>query len=89
MNYNTRVKIFEYASYVLILAATVYCFIPSHSAFLTMALLLVSVVMRLLMERTRRKAFEEENDELKADLRRLTALLEKKSNHSTSITNNQ
>ena len=41
--------------------------------------------MRLMMERTRYRACEEENDELRADLRRLTQLLaeEKKKNQNT------
>ena len=83
MSYATTLKIYEYLSYLMIVAATVIYFaLKPNSALLTMVVLVLAVFMRLMMERTRRKALEEENDELKNDLRRLTALLEKKERNS-------
>ncbi|MBQ9418304.1 MAG: hypothetical protein IJU19_06995 [Bacteroidales bacterium] len=87
MSHKTAIKIYEITSYVLILGATVvYFMLKSDSQTiglsLTMLLVAVAVAMRWMMERHRFKACEEENDELKADLRRLTQLLaeEKKKN---------
>lgn len=65
-------------SYLFIVAATVFVFMQQKmmNALVIAALLLaLGMFMRMLMERTRYKACEEENDDLKSDLRRLTALL--------------
>lgn len=83
MTHKTALKIYEWASYILILAATVVYFIfKARGVDLVLIILVIAVFMRLMMEKTRYKACEEENDELKDDLRRLTQLLaeEKKKN---------
>lgn len=83
MSHKTAIKIYEYSSYVLIIGATViYFMLKSQGLALTMLVLALAMTMRMLMERHRYKACEEENDELKADLRKLTLLLaeEKKKN---------
>lgn len=83
MTHKTALKIYEWASYILILAATVVYFIfKARGVDLVLIILVIAVFMRLMMEKTRYKACEEENDEFKDDLRRLTQLLaeEKKKN---------
>lgn len=78
MSHKTALKIYEWMSYLFIVAATVFVFLQQRLASsLVMAALLLALgmFMRMLMERTRYKACEEENEELKSDLRRLTALL--------------
>lgn len=83
MSHNTALKIYEWASYLLIVGATViYFMLKERGIALTLVALVLAIFMRLMMERTRRKACEEENDELRADLRRLTQLYaeEKKKN---------
>lgn len=85
MTHKTALKIYEWASYILIIGATVLYFVyKSRGINLVLLVLVVAVFMRLMMERTRFKACEEENDELKADLRRLTQVLaeEKKKNQN-------
>lgn len=81
MNHQTALKIYEWASYLLIAAATVVFFVlKGHpmGTSLTMVIVAVAVFMRLMMERTRRKASDEENEQLKADLKKLTQLLREK-----------
>ncbi|MCR4659535.1 MAG: hypothetical protein K5650_04480 [Bacteroidales bacterium] len=83
MSHKTALKIYEWASYILILGATaVYFWLKSNGVAIVLIILVLAVFMRLMMERTRYRACEEENDELRADLRRLTQLLaeEKKKN---------
>ena len=89
MSHKTAIKIYEIVSYVLILGATAVYFMlksrqqaPGLSLSLTMVLVALAVAMRWMMERHRFKACDEENDQLKEDLRRLTLLLaeEKKKN---------
>ena len=80
MSYKTAIKIYEIASYVLILGATVVYFMlktsdKANGLSLTMLLVALAVGMRWMMERHRFKSCEEENDQLKEDLRRLTLLL--------------
>ncbi len=76
MSNQTKLKIFEWASYILIIGATVIYFaLRPNGMALTLVVLVLAIFMRLLMERTRRSACEEENEELKNDLRRLTQLL--------------
>lgn len=85
MTHKTALKIYEWASYILIIGATVLYFVyKSRGINLVLLVLVVAVFMRLMMERTRFKACEKENDELKADLRRLTQVLaeEKKKNQN-------
>lgn len=80
-----RLKIFEYASYVLLIAATAVYFIAKTPGLpYVLVILVLAMFMRLMMERTRFKMSEEENAELRLDLRRLTQLLaeEKKKNSS-------
>ncbi len=77
-NYQRRLKIYEWVSYVLIAAATaIYFLLRSQGAAalnLTLVVLVLAVFCRLMMERTRRQASDAENEELKEDLRRLTQL---------------
>ena len=83
MSHNTAVKIYEYASYALILGATVLYFtLKERGVSLTLIVLALAIFCRWMMDRHRYKACEQENDELRADLRRLTQLLaeEKKKN---------
>lgn len=78
MSHKTALKVYEWMSYLFIVAATVFVFMQQKmmNALVIAALLLaLGMFMRMLMERTRYKACEEENDDLKSDLRRLTALL--------------
>jgi ABC-type transport system involved in cytochrome bd biosynthesis fused ATPase/permease subunit len=78
MNYQRTLRIYEWISYILIIAATVVYFIlrsrGAGALNLTLCILVLAVFCRLMMERTRRQAADAENDELKNDLRRLTPL---------------
>ena len=78
MNYQRTLRIYEWISYILIIAATVVYFVlrsrGAGALNLTLCILVVAVFSRLMMERTRRQAADTENDELKNDLRRLTQL---------------
>ncbi|MBR6292729.1 MAG: hypothetical protein IKR33_07995 [Bacteroidales bacterium] len=83
MSHTTAVKIYEYASYALIIGATVIYFtLKTQGVQLTLLVLALAIFCRWMMDRHRYKACEQENDELRADLRRLTQLLaeEKKKN---------
>ena len=83
MSHQTAVKIYEYASYVLIIGATVLYFkMKAQGVSLTLIVLALAIFCRWMMDRHRYKACEEENDGLRNDLRRLTQLLaeEKKKN---------
>ena len=85
MSHKTAIRLYEIASYVLILGATaVYFMLKSNGLALTMILVAVAVGMRWMMERHRYRSCEEETDQLKDDLRRLTQLLaeEKKKNNN-------
>lgn len=87
MSHKTALRIYEWLSYILLIGATVVYFVyKSQGINLVLMILVVAVFMRLMMERTRYKACEEENDELQSDLRRLTRLLaeEKKKNEGGS-----
>ena len=84
MSHSTAVKVYVDASYVLIIGATVaYFMLKTQGVPLTMLVLALAIFCRWMMDRHRYKACEEENDQLKADLRRLTQLLaeEKKKNN--------
>lgn len=78
MNYQRTLRIYEWISYILIIAATVVYFIlrsrGAGALNLTLCILVLAVFCRLMMERTRRQSADAENDELKNDLRRLTQL---------------
>ena len=82
MSSETAAKIYEWASYVLIVGATIFFFIfkdtPALRLNLTLITLVVAVYMRALMYRSRNRDTESENEELKRDLRHLTALLAEK-----------
>ena len=87
MSHKNVIKIYEIASYVLILGATAAFFMMKETPMrlsLTMILVALAIAMRWLMERRRFKAAEEEIDRLHDDLRRLTLLLaeEKKKNNN-------
>ncbi len=76
MEKSTQSKIYEWASYVLIIGATVYFFVSHKEPLITMLVIVLALFCRNMMYRVRYKMFEEENEELKVDLRRLTNLLE-------------
>lgn len=82
MSSETAAKIYEWASYVLIVGATIIFFImkdqPQLRLNLTLIILVIAVYMRALMYRSRNRDVEGENEDLKRDLRRLTALLAEK-----------
>ena len=85
MSHKTAIKVYEIASYVLILGATAAYFLLKTSDLrlsLTMILVALAILMRMMMERHRFRSAEEEIDQLKDDLRRLTQLYaeEKKKN---------
>lgn len=89
MSHKTAIKVYEIASYVLILAATVLYFVlkgsvPVLRIFLLMMLVALALVCRWMMERHRFRSAEDEIDQLKDDLRRLTQLYaeEKKRNRN-------
>lgn len=86
MSHKTAIRLYEIASYILILGATVVFFLLKDNPMrlsLTMVLVALAIAMRWLMERERAKSADEEIDQLQADLRRLTQLLaeEKKKNN--------
>jgi Flp pilus assembly protein TadB len=85
MSHDKEIKIYEYISYALLIGATVVFLLlrksnPTLSNTLTLLILVVAMFMRMLMERARRKTYEEENESLKADLKHLTSLLRKEKN---------
>lgn len=86
MNYQKTLRVYEWISYILIIGATVvYFMLRSQGSWvftLTFGILALAVFFRLMMERVRRQAADEEIEELKNDLRRLTQLYaeEKKKN---------
>ena len=85
MSHKTAIKIYEIASYVLILGATAILFAMKDNPMrlpLTMLLLALAFGCRWMMERHRFKSAEAEIDQLQEDLRKLTLLLaqEKKRN---------
>ncbi len=87
MSHKTAIKVYEIASYVLILGATAAYFLLKTSDLrlsLTMILVALAILMRMMMERHRFRSAEEEIDQLKDDLRRLTQLYaeEKKKNNN-------
>lgn len=87
MSHKTAIKVYEIESYVLILGATAAYFLLKTSDLrlsLTMILVALAILMRMMMERHRFRSAEEEIDQLKDDLRRLTQLYaeEKKKNNN-------
>lgn len=85
MSHKTAIKIYEIASYVLILGATAAVFLMKTNPMrlpLTMLLLALAIACRWMMERHRFRSAEAEIDQLQDDLRKLTLLLaqEKKKN---------
>lgn len=90
INYQRRLRIYEWISYLLIIGATVLYFVMKSqgpSALnLTLVLLVLAIACRLMMERTRRQAADDELDELREDLRKLTLLYaeEKKKNNNSN-----
>lgn len=82
MSKDTASKIFEWCSYILILGATAVFFLlkemPVLRINLTLIVLVVAVYMRALMYRSRLRGTSDENEELRRDLRRLTAILSEK-----------
>jgi len=92
MSHKTAVKIYEIASYVLILLATALILVPQLKAMMagnnvlavTMILIALAMAARWGMEHHRFRAAEEEIDQLQGDVRRLTLLLaeEKKKNNN-------
>lgn len=85
MSHKTAIRIYEIASYVLILGATaLYFFLKQRGLSLTMLVLALAIFCRWMMDRHRYKSCDEENDRLRDDLRRLTLLYaeEKKKNNN-------
>lgn len=80
MEKSTQSKLYEWGSYLLIVAATVYYFVSGKEVLITMFGIILALFCRNMMYRVRYKMFEEENEELKIDLRRLTNLLELEKN---------
>ena len=86
MTFQTKLRIYEWISYILIIAATAVFFYfrqqGIHDQSLTIGIVALAVFSRLMMERTRRQAADAELDELRDDLRKLTQLYaeEKKKN---------
>lgn len=85
MSHKTAIKVYEIASYILILGATaIYFIMKAQGVSLTMLVLALAIFCRWMMDRHRYRACNEENDQLRDDLRRLTLLLaeEKKKNNN-------
>lgn len=87
MSHKTAIRVYEIASYVLILGATAVVFLMKEHPMrlpLTMVILMVAIGCRWMMERHRYKAANDEIDQLQNDLRRLTQLYaeEKKRNNN-------
>lgn len=78
MTDETAAKIYEWGSYILLIGATVVFFATHRNIDLTLLILVVAVYLRVMMYRTKYKAFEAENEDLKKDLRRLTQVLKEK-----------
>lgn len=80
MEKTTLAKVYEWASYIIIIAATVFYFVFDKMSPMRLPITLLGIILALfcrnMMYRTRYKMFEEENEEMKVDLRRLTNLLE-------------
>ncbi|MCQ2260887.1 MAG: hypothetical protein MJZ77_05820 [Bacteroidales bacterium] len=78
MDFQKKLKIYEWISYILIIAATVIYFMLHNNGpwalNITLCVLVLAVFSRLMMERTRREAANAENEELRNDLRKLTQL---------------
>ena len=92
INYQRRLKFYEWTSYILIIGATVLFFMLKKQAAefpvldLTLIVLILAIVCRLMMERTRRQAADAELDELREDLRKLTRMYaeERKKNNQNN-----
>ena len=90
INYQRRLRVYEWLSYILILGATVLYFVMRNEGAqalnLTLVLLVLAIACRMMMERTRRQAADAELDELREDLRKLTQLYaeEKKKNNNNN-----
>ncbi len=89
MEKSTQAKIYEWASYLLIIGATVYFFVSGKELTITMMGIILALFCRTMVSRTRCRMFEEENEELKVDLRRLTNLLEIEKKKKNDNSNNQ
>ena len=89
MEKTTQAKLYEWASYLLIVGATVYFFVSGKEVTITMMGIVLALFCRTMMSHTRCKMFEEENEELKVDLRRLTNLLEVEKKKNSENSNKQ
>jgi amino acid permease len=82
MSSETAAKIYEWCSYILILGATLIFFFLKNEAQLrinlTLIVAMVAVYMRVMMYRSRNRDLQGENEDLRQDLRRLTAMLAEK-----------
>lgn len=80
MDKSTLAKLYEWASYIIIVATTVFYFVFDKLSPMRLPITLLGIIIALffrnMMYRSRYKMFEDENEELKVDLRRLTNLLE-------------
>ena len=75
MQRQTIDKLCVWGSYLVIGAATVLFFVNRRQILMVLLLLAISIYLRALMYRIRCKGLEEENEQLKSDLRRLSKLL--------------
>ncbi|MBQ6096213.1 MAG: hypothetical protein IJK99_00565, partial [Bacteroidales bacterium] len=73
----------------LIVAATVYFFVSHKEVTITMMGIVLALFCRNMMCRTRLKMVEEENEEMRVDLRRLTNLLEVEKKKNSENSNNK
>ena len=66
MSHKTAIKIYEIASYVLILGATaIYFWQKQQGLSLTMLVLALAIFCRWMMDRHRYRSCDEENDQLR------------------------
>ncbi|MCR4829353.1 MAG: hypothetical protein K5864_07825 [Bacteroidales bacterium] len=76
MKKYTVSRIWEGASYVLILGGTVYYFVSGKETGITMIIVALAIFCYAMTYRVRYRICQDENEELRSDIRRLTNLLE-------------
>ncbi|MBQ9638810.1 MAG: hypothetical protein IJV22_04565 [Bacteroidales bacterium] len=77
MSNSTAEKIYRWASYAMLAAATVAFFATGRNVQLTLLLLVVAVYLRALMYRSRSLRYAEENEELRQMARQLTNMIDR------------
>lgn len=76
MKKYTVSRIWEWASYILMLGATVYFFASGRESGITMILVTLAIFCYAMTYRLRYRICQDENEELRSDNRRLANLLE-------------